>query len=189
MIRKLEAAEITQVYEEHIKVDFELERPPLEELIRLADTDCIQVLMLVKDGAERGYGICLERDSYMVLLFFAAYRDYRGQGIGTGFIQELQEYYNHKEIIVEVETLDNSEEEEEQILIKRRISFYENLGFSMLPDIKEWLNGHVYHIMILPGDKDSTTKEDILNIMESIYKGNLYSVIQNFEIRNVKQNP
>lgn len=189
MIRKIEITEIEDLYKQHILPDFNLESPPKDELEKMAKCNCVEVLSYEKDQKEIGYAVCLKKDSYMMLLFFAVYNEARGNGVGSQFIMELREFYKGIEIFGEVESIDNTDDLEEQNTINRRIAFYENLGFCIVPGIKERLNGFNYHIMTLPPMKEAVPdKEEMIKRIQWVYEEVLKGFVKEFKMEDVLSN-
>lgn len=188
MIQKTDLAHTHQIdafYDQHMQSDFGHAALTRDNFASLLDQGLLAVFTYTQDCTEKGYVICLEKDEYVIILFFAAYPAFRGQGVGTRFLRELGEYYRHsKQIVAEVETLDNAADEKEAAIITRRIAFYERNGFVLLGGIKEWLDGQAYHIMIFPLRQsfDQSDTREIAALMTSIYSQHIKGKTIRFDL-------
>ncbi|WHH59851.1 GNAT family N-acetyltransferase [Petroclostridium sp. X23] len=149
------------------------EYAPYDILYQHLQTGTQKGLILLEDECEVAYCICAEgsANDYVLISLFAVYREYRGRGLGSIFLQELKKVYSEKKgIIVEVEKPENAKTDKEKAIREKRIQFYQKAGFNLIPNIDYSIWDISMHLMALP-QKASTQiiNEQIEQIMYAIY--------------------
>jgi GNAT superfamily N-acetyltransferase len=118
----------------------------------------------------RAYAFFVADNKERVLLldYFAAVAETRGQGYGSAALQSLKTVCGDwKQIVIEVE--DNELELPERVreVRNRRIAFYTKNGCRMT-DTRSWVFGVDYRIMVLPVTQE-WTGESMAGAVTSIY--------------------
>lgn len=111
-----------------------------------------------------------DADMKMLLLdYFAVCEKMRGKGYGTATLEKLkQDYTEWNGIIFEVEDDEEAVSDEEALIRKRRIAFYENNGVVMT-DERSFVFGVDYKLMALPL-ADKAAGEHMREKITSVYK-------------------
>ena len=159
MLRKIDFKEFKKIYKNHIIKDFPPnERPSLWGFKKRILKQNESVYIYEEEEQEKAYIILKEHCGYIFISFFAVYEEYRGEGIGTKAIKELEENMkNKKGMVIEVENPKYAKNEEEEKLQKRRIKFYERLGFEIVEKLEVNLVAE-YKIMIKGEEEIDATK-------------------------------
>lgn len=166
--------EVRQIYKEHIAVDFPAsERPPLPHFVRAIEQSASELYLCEKDGQDVAYAVFREESGYILLNYFAVYKDRRGKGTGTELLQEIRNSYADKKgIILEAEHVDYAKSQADQEIRRKRIAFYERCGYTCLLDFDLLLFGEHYHVMVQPICEDKTgDREYIYEILCRMYSG------------------
>lgn len=167
MLRPLNKKEAIYLYQTQLQKDFKpQEIPPLSRYKNMLEGEGFTVLQYVEEGKEKAYFILRKQQQNILLFFFAVQENYRGQGIGSKCMKELQQSYEGCNIYIEVEAPEESTSEEEEKIRKRRIIFYERLGFVKIENIHYQLKGHAYHWMVL-GKK--VEAEEVIQMAKKMY--------------------
>lgn len=179
MIRKLEIEEVNKLYKKHIKIDFPtFERAPCYIIKKNMKKGIEEGFIYKEDYKELAYAFVSISEEAVLISLFAVFNKNRGNGIGTKFLKELLEYYNTKKaIIVEVERTEDKKKKEERMICKKRVDFYERLGFKLYKDIKYKLFGCSYYLMVY-GEK-ILLREEIIHYVKKIY-GDILNKYQRF---------
>jgi len=171
-VRKIQLNELRYIYE-HIVQDFaEGEYPPYDKLYYHLENNIQTGWVLMMDGRDAAYSICAEgADGYVLISYFAVYKENRGRGIGTLFLEKLKEIYSEsKGIIVEIEKPEDARHEEEVQVRKRRYEFYSRAGFSFIPGIEYVIWDVPMHLLVYPCKNPlDIINKDIGRIMYEIY--------------------
>lgn len=172
-IRRMEAAELKGFYK-RIKQDFSPgEYAPYSVLYEQLQEGIQEGLVFSEGEHDLAYSICASshENGYVLISLLAVFPEYRGQGIGTEFMEALCTKYKEKQaILVEAERPENSQTPEEQDFRKRRIDFYEKLGFLLIPGIDYSIWDVPMHLMALPlMASREAINEKIGQIMYQIY--------------------
>ena len=168
MLRKIDFKEFKKLYKNHILKDFpQNERPSFWGFKKRILKQDENVYIYEDNSKEKAYIIFKELEGYIFISFFAVYEEYRGEGIGTKTIKELeQNLKNKKGIVIEVENPKYAKNEEEEKLQKRRIKFYERLGFKLVEKLEVSLIAE-YKIMIKGNEEINAKKTK--ELMEKYY--------------------
>lgn len=167
---RLEAGEIAQVYENHMKRDFpESELKPLAAIMYMIDRGIYDCLGFFRDGEMRAYIFSvIDRERGFVLLdYLAVCEGGRGKGQGSLCIGHLQSFYREKKgLLLECESIESAENNEESDIRRRRIRFYEKNG-CISTGVKALVFGVEYEILYLPLSQQQT---DGALEMEHLYR-------------------
>lgn len=152
-IRNMIPAELKTIYKS-IELDFaEGEYAPHDVLAKQIEKGVQKGYIFHNDGNDVAYSICADgcANGYILISLLSVYREFRGNGFGSTFLEELIKSYSMKQgIIVEVEKPENSRSTEERTHCEKRINFYQNAGFSLVPDIDYTIWDVPMHLMVLP---------------------------------------
>lgn len=176
--KKLNPDQVKDLYFSRMKEDF-----PPDELRPLSSIEYLTEL-----GSYVTYGYCDENDVIMAYACFAkrddqtaAMLDYyavskhnRGTGIGGKFIADFKTFLPENgidHVILEVESVESSKNEEQAHTRRRRINFYEN-NSCIMTNTMSLLYGVEYNVMYLSFDKksydDKIISEELFRIYELI---------------------
>ncbi|MDF2987764.1 MAG: hypothetical protein K0R50_3274 [Eubacterium sp.] len=172
-VRTLELNELVDIYN-RITQDFaEGEYPPFDKLYYQLENKIQKGWVLVCDGVDVAYSICAEgeENNCVLISFIAVYREYRGKGFGTAFIEKLANWYSDSNgIIVEVEKVEDAGDDEDRRTREKRIEFYKKSGFRLVTGISYSIWHVPMHLMVLPCKAPlEKINEDIGNIIYDIY--------------------
>lgn len=152
-IRLMKLSELQSFYK-FIERDFPPdEYPPYDAMYYHLQEGIQEGLVFCNEFEDLAYAICAASHSnnYALISQIAVFLEHRGKGIGSSFLKAIREKYKEKKgIIVEVEIPEYSETLEEAELRRRRIAFYKNLDFHMIPNIKYSIWDIPMHLMALP---------------------------------------
>lgn len=111
-----------------------------------------------------------DTDTNMLLLdYFAVCEEFRGKGYGTAVLEKLkQDFTTWNGIIFEVEDDDTAESEEEALIRRGRIAFYEKSGVVMTKE-KSHAFGVDYKLMMM-NLADRAAGEQAGDKITSVYK-------------------
>lgn len=169
MIRKIEIKEVSKLYRAHIKKDFpHIERPPCFVIKNNMKNGIKEGYLYIKDNTELAYSINAIIENFVLISLFAVFSEHRNQGIGTTFLKEmLDNYIDKKGIILEVEKPENAKRSEEKEIRNKRISFYENIGFTVYKDIEYSIFKVPMYLMVFSNTK--LTKNEIVLAVKNTY--------------------
>ena len=106
---------------------------------------------------------------YTLLDYYAVLKELRGTGIGSRFFPLLREKMQDMDgILIEVESVESTDDEEEKHLRRRRIAFYEKNG-CVMTKVKCLLYGVDFCIMALPVAQNVPDNREVLVQLERIY--------------------
>jgi GNAT superfamily N-acetyltransferase len=168
-IRTMELSEL-QFFYKHITQDFPVgEYPPYEILSRQFQEGLQDGLVFCTGKQDLAYSICAASTDYVLLSLFAVLPEFRGQGVGSAFLQALQKRYAGKQAIIgEVECPELASNSAEIQLRNWRIEFYEKAGFDLIPGIDYTIWDVPMHLMALP--LTSGRKTIVANIQTIMYQ-------------------
>ena len=129
MMQLLNKAQITEVYETHIRDAFPPdELKPLDHILRMYNDGVYEVWADSAD-ALTVYACVYTGTTPVLLDYFAVVRGMRGKGVGSGFIRRVADLY--PSMMLEVERPEEAENGAAHAVRMRRIAFYERAGFAM----------------------------------------------------------
>ncbi len=172
-IRNMHLSELEDIYK-RITEDFaQGEYPPFDKLYKQLEANIQKGWILVHDGRDAAYSICAEgpENGFVLISFFAVYKEYRGTGIGTVFLEKLKEMYSRSSgIIVEVEKAEDALHLEDAGIREKRMEFYSRAGFSLVTGIDYVIWDVPMHLMVFQCSIPlMEVNEKIHGIMHEIY--------------------
>lgn len=99
------------------------ERRTFEKQLSLFDNSCYKPYVYYKNNNIEAFILCWEIDEIIFIEHFAVDKKLRGTGIGTKILKDFVSS-SHSPVCLEVELPENE-------ISKRRINFYERLGFKL----------------------------------------------------------
>lgn len=171
-VKKLELDEIKRIYDTHMHEAFPpSELRPYENMKLLHNSGNYVCYGLYEDETLLAYAyFALKKGgSYILLDYLAVLSGKRGGGIGSRFLTLIREEMREFDgVLIEVESLESAETDEETAVRTRRIDFYMRNGFEKT-DAKCLLYGVDFSIMALPIKKPVPQSEIVLSELSSIY--------------------
>ncbi len=170
-IRNLELNEL-RFFFKHIQQDFPVgEYPPYDILYGHLRKGRQNGMVLCTGGHDLAYSICGASTDYVLLSLLAVLPEFRGQGVGTVFLEALKDKYIHKQAIIgEVERPELASTSEEGARRQKRIRFYEKAGYYLVPGIEYSIWDIPMHLLALPLNAvQKTINENIQTIMYQVY--------------------
>ena len=165
--------DISQFYRERLQRDFPPEElPPLSVLQEGAQAGIYETwLYAPAPGAvPAAYGMVLQNGRDALLFFFAVEPERRGRGVGSACMEELFSRFGaSRAMIIEVERPEGAKTEAEAALRRRRIRFYERLGYKAEPGIDYVLMGVPFLLMTRTLAGPSYTPEELRRAILEIY--------------------
>ena len=175
LITKVGLEKAGEIFKNKVMNDFlEDEIPPLFVFERCIKDGTFECYMYEHDGEESGYIVTRKRDDLVFLLVLAIDEKMRGKGLGNAMVEEFKESVKDRKIILlEAENPEATEDEKEKLIRKKRIRFYEKLGFKVTENLKYLLVDIDYKILYYFLDNSGKTLEtkDAMEYMEKIYEG------------------
>ena len=187
MLKKADLKKFKEIYRKHIVKDFPRgERSSLNNFKKRIASKNEEVFVFFEEGIEKAYIIVanLEND-YILISFLAVFQKYRGQGIGTKLLVEIKEKFKDKKgIILEVESPDDANSEEDKIIRQRRIKLYEKSNYQMIKSTKIYFGNILFNIMTL-SNKDNIDEKEIANVLNEFYvkTSKRFDKTLNFEVK------
>lgn len=152
-MRNIELCELKDIYK-RIKQDFAKgEYAPYDVLYQQIQNGAQKGLILQNGKEDVAYAFYAEGkvNGYVLISLLAVYKEYRGKGFGTVFLEEFKLFCSDKDgIIVEVEKPDDAKTPGEKNIRIKRIHFYQNADFNLIPDIDYSIWDVSMHIMVMP---------------------------------------
>ena len=175
LITKVGLEKAVEIFKNKVMNDFlEDEIPPLFVFERCIKDGTFECYMYEHDGEESGYIVTRKRDDLVFLLVLAIDEKMRGKGLGNAMVEEFKDSVKDRKIILlEAENPEATDDEKEKITRKKRIRFYEKLGFKVTENLKYLLVDIDYKILYYFLDNSGKTLEtkDAMEYMEKIYEG------------------
>lgn len=172
-IKKLNLDEIREVYNVYMHEAFPpSELRPFASMEMLYNKNCYPCYGFYDETdslCAYAYFSCTENGKYALLDYFAVKKDLRGTGIGSKTFPLLRtEMKDRDGLLLEVESVESAETEEEVNIRRRRIAFYERCGCEMTK-AKSLLYGVDFNILVLPIAQPVPEAKAVLHELESIY--------------------
>lgn len=173
-IKTLQLKEIKAVYKKHAHQDFPAsELKPFMLIRKLWNNGCYKCYGFYEkaDDTLQAYAFTMADESVNMLLldYFAVCGGVRGKGYGSQALMLLKEACGEWDgIIFEVEDDDSTEIENEKIVRRRRISFYERNGVRMTKE-RSAAFGVDYKLMVMPLGNE-VVQEQLGEKLASIYR-------------------
>ena len=152
-IKKLNLDEIREIYNAYMHEAFPpSELRPFASMEMLYNKNCYPCYGFYDETdslCAYAYFSCTENGKYALLDYFAVKKDLRGTGIGSKTFPLLRtEMKDRDGLLLEVESVESAEAEEEVNIRRRRIAFYERCGCEMTK-AKSLLYGVDFNILVL----------------------------------------
>lgn len=187
ILKSLDDAQIGTLYEEKMQRDFppsELKR--LSSILNMRHQGVYDVLGAYKNEVLVAYALMyLDTSSRVILLdYLAVDQPYRKQGIGSELLMQLRSYYaaSSDVLLIECERPKSAPDENEA---RRRIRFYMRAG-AKLTDVRIWLFGVEYSILVLPCNHDVSAR-DWAKVMLSLYRQMLPAELYEENVRLIRR--
>lgn len=132
LIRSLTAEEIESVYRTHMVRDFPpAELKPLRRILAMQADGAYTVLAQIdEDAGVLAYACLCHKTEPRLMDYYAVTENWRGRGVGSAFLKEvLQSSHGDVGIMVELESPQEAQNEDDFNRRQRRVRFYERLGF------------------------------------------------------------
>ena len=175
LVKKLDADTVKKLYEEKMKRDFPPnELRPYSSIKSLTKQGNYLFFGLEDGGMSLAYAsFATDREQGVTLLdYFAVDESLRGKGIGRSFISELTTRHHDLTsdfVLIEVESTQSAQTEQQAEERERRIRFYEHCG-AKRTGVFAYLFGVEYQIMVLPLNAAVPSDETVKSSLESIYE-------------------
>ncbi len=172
LVKTLELNEIKEIYYTHMQEAFpQSELRPYKNIELLSKRGNYECYGLYEDTALLAYAFFAKAESgpYCLLDYYAVIAGLRSKGIGSLFFPLLREKMAHTNgFLIEVESIESTEEENEKQLRRRRIAFYEKNNCAMT-NVKCLLYGVDFSIMLQPISASVPSDTELLYELEQIY--------------------
>lgn len=171
---ELTREQIIEVYETLMPHDFpDSEIKPLKLILNCYDKGYYCAFGILEEGRIQAYALlCRAAEQNALLLdYLAVHSTVRGLGYGSRMLRELQQHYTdsiYPELIIEVESLEAAQNDEERFIHRRRIHFYEKNGL-IVTNVRSIVVGTAFTLLILPLQSPSA-EEALTSRYSSIYK-------------------
>ncbi len=174
MIKKANLEKAIEIYK-YMENDFpESEIPDFDKYLKLTQNNIHSVYIYEEDNQEVAYFITMEKNNSgkVLISHLAVIKEYSGNGVIKRFIKAIEEFLSDKKIlIVEVESEKNAKNEKELEVINKRLNYYFNAGFEKCNDIKYFLYGVDYYILVYNVQDKKISSNEIVSAIEDIYDG------------------
>jgi len=171
LTRPIELTEISPIFK-HIVHDFPVgEYAPYEILIQQVKNQKQAGWMFCRGEDSLAYAFVTNGPEYVLLSLLAVFPAYRGQGVGRAFLREIIKLYADRQALLgEVESPELAIDEAEKNQRIRRIRFYEDAGFYVVPGISYCIWDVPMDLVAYPArcSRERIT-ENIVSIMQQIY--------------------
>lgn len=171
MIRKILPEEIDWLYP-HIARDFpKNEHPPKMILKKQLRSGSLSGFVCQRDGQDLGYAFLTRWiQGFSLVFLYAVFPSCRGQGEGTRFMEELISAGKGQEgLILEVERPEDAKTQQEAETRRRRIAFYERLGYRLVLEIEYVIYGVPMYLMVRPLKGQSFPPKQLEKAIISLY--------------------
>jgi len=166
-IREIYKDEYKELYN-HMKRDFTSdERAPYFAVKRNLDKKIYDGFYMVDDNTKIGYAVLTAPQDlkYALINYFAIMPEYRSKGHGSEFLKILLNRYSERNLILEADNPSAAKTTELKNQAIRRVKFYEQAGFRVIPTAKAIIFGIDMLIMASGSDENLNIRE----ILHSLY--------------------
>ena len=152
---ELTAAQLTEVYQTRLTVDFPpAERKPLSRILAARKKGHYRCTGLFSDGQLLAYGFFMilraQGRTDLLLDYFAVDQAHRGEGVGSRFLQMLPEQFpDAGAVLIESETPQTAADSADREKRERRLRFYLRAGCTDC-GAEATVFGVRYRILMLP---------------------------------------
>lgn len=175
MIEKVNLKKAKEIYIKYLNNDFnDNEVPNEEDYLNLVKEEksiiYVYKKLINEEEKEVAYFITMEKDDIILITHLAVIEEYRGKGIGTEFIKNIEEFFSNKKmLIVEVESKKMAKNEQELDKIIKRQKYYLRAGFKKYDKIDYRLFGSIYDILIYHIQQKNISEANIKENIQKIY--------------------
>lgn len=167
-MRSLEEAEITAIYQAHMRIDFPpAELKPLETILAAVDTGAYQCYGFYREEQLVAYAYFMKhpKERAALLDYFAVIRGHRNTGIGSQALQQVltQEMAEYN-VLIEAEWPEMAESAEERTIRERRVRFYRQNGMKQMESI-----GQAFGVDYTMFTSQECTEETLMRCYLEIY--------------------
>lgn len=168
LLRTLSQEEVSEIYHTHTVYDFpKTELKPLSSMLQLLQAGDYLCYGLFENENLRAYAYFFVNRDILMLDYFAVCRQFRCGGYGSRFLSLLKQVCsNIRGILLEVESPDCAQNQEEWSIRNRRVHFYQRNGV-LKTQVTSRAFGVEYDIMYLPCKEicsDEQVREELLSV-------------------------
>jgi len=152
-LRPMELDEFRLLYKRIVSDFSQGEYAPYPIIYQHLQAGLQKAMIFTADDQDRAYSICTDNNdnAYVLISLLAVFREYRGQGMGSAFIERLCLMYKDKQaLLVEVERPDQAKTKQDGDVRRKRIEFYEKAGFYLIENVDYSIWDIPMHLMALP---------------------------------------
>lgn len=143
---RLKSKNVKDIYFEAFPKSERMPFPMMVAMSKLWNTDFLE---FYDADTSCGFVYLAHNSKVVFVMFFAVDKDLRSRGYGSAILQEIQDIYSDKKIIISIEPCDKSATDIE--LRTRRKDFYMRNGYKETGYMMK-LNGVVQEIIIINGE-------------------------------------
>ena len=183
-IRELSVAQLTEIYNTHMRVDFPPEElKPLDRILTLQEKGLYKGFGWVKEEPGQpaeilAYALLVQpeyheefgKDSYVLMDYYAVCRGNRGQGVGSAFLSALLPGIDCRSILFEVEDPAAAEDAEEREIRERRMRFYHRLGLRATTGLYTKVFGVVFEMLTWNKEQRPLSASEMKAAMSQMYR-------------------
>lgn len=165
--------ELQDLYAVRLREDFPpTELRPLSNMKRLLDQGAYRCFVCREEDLTAAYALFAVSGGAALLDYYAVEKALRGQGIGGEFLARLREKgedFGVPYFLIEAESLESAEDQEEMTERQRRLRFYHRCG-CVSTGVYSHLFGVEYAILALPMENfPAPSPEQARTALESVY--------------------
>lgn len=122
---------ISQVQELYLQSFPKEERKPFSLILAKREEGVSEILCAENTSGDMlGEAILIQQEDLVLLDYFAVAPEFRGSGIGSSILKQLQERYSGRRFLLEIESTQNPSDNHEQRLKRKR--FYTKNGMKCM---------------------------------------------------------
>ena len=158
-------------HRKHIVKDFpRAERTTLNKFKKRITRGQEVVYVYEEAGKEKAYTIIVVLNNYVMVSFLAVFEQYRGEGIGTKLLKEIEDNFSNKKgILLEVENPEYSTSQDEKEIRQMRIKFYERSNYNIVDGLEISLHSTMFNIMMLNINNTKINEKEISKELNDFY--------------------
>lgn len=173
-IKSLNFEQLNEIYNTRMKIDFPpSELRPFSSMEYLTEQGLYRAFAYGDDVTTLGYALFAENKSAALLDYFAVDANCRGQGIGGKFLSGIRAMageFTAPYVLIEVESVESAQTQEQIDERERRIRFYKHCG-CVPTGVFSFLFGVEYQILILPlAEACEPDDTEVFSSLMSVYR-------------------